>query len=72
MTNEFYPIGKAIMRIPHYPIEVARLCLESDNFFISIIQSSYFRNALYIASPELLSQLDKYLDNKLCEKKCKK
>ena len=55
MTNEFYPIGKAIMRIPHYPIEVARLCLESDNFFISIIQSSYFRNVLYIASPELLS-----------------
>ena len=61
-------IDQAVVRIPHYPEHYIHRALEDADFFNSIVSSDDFKSAIYLVSPTLCRELEKYITNELSGK----
>lgn len=61
----YKPFDKVIFRTPYYPMETLRKSLSDEEVFNEIIKTKIFKDAIYYASPDLHSELIKYIGGEL-------
>ena len=59
-----------VMRVPRFPENYIRMALADGDFFESVIASDDFKAAVYLASPSLSAEHEKYLAGRLAAKEC--
>lgn len=65
----YVPFKKVVFRFPRFAVEVIEKALTDAGYFEEVIRGEAFKEAIYHASPVLYTELLKYTDGTLPEKK---
>ena len=62
---QYLPTSRVVLRMPLMPCNILNDVLFSDEEFERIITDRTFRNAVFLSSPALAQELDRYLNGKM-------
>ena len=65
---QYLPTSHVVLRMPIMPYSILNNVLFSDEKFERMITDNTFRNALFISSPDLACELDRYFSGKMTKK----
>ncbi len=65
---QYLPTSHVVLRMPIFSYSILNNVLFSDEKFERMITDHTFRNALFISSPDLACELDRYLSGKMTKK----
>lgn len=63
--TQYFPTSRVVLRMPLMPCNILNDVLFSDEEFEKIITDRTFRNAVFLSSPALAQELDRFLTGKM-------
>ena len=63
--TQYFPTSRVVLRMPLMPCNILNDVLFSDEEFEKIITDRTFRNAVFLSSPALAQELDRFLSGEM-------